>query len=103
MPRYEAEYIDAIRHAYHHNHSAPFLGQAHISFNGKFRDECLNEHWFISLTHARSVIEAWRIEYNTERRHRSLGNRMLEEFAADQLKEQAERRMLTADSNALPD
>ena len=44
------------------------------SFNGKFRDECLNEHWFISLAHARSVIEAWRIEYNTERPHSSLGN-----------------------------
>ena len=33
-------------------------------FNEKFRDECLNEHWFISLAHARSIIEAWRIEYN---------------------------------------
>ena len=42
------------------------------SFNGKFRDECLNEHWFISLAHARRIIEAWRIEYNTERPHRSL-------------------------------
>ena len=72
------------------------------SFNGKFRDECLNEHWFISLAHARGVIEAWRIEYNTERPHSSLGNRTPEEFA-DQLKEQSERRMLTADSNALPD
>ena len=43
------------------------------SFNGKFRDECLNEHWFISLAHARRIIEAWRIEYNTERPHSSLG------------------------------
>ena len=51
------------------------------SFNGKFRDECLNEHWFISLAHARSVIEAWRIEYNTERPHSSLGNRTPQEFA----------------------
>ena len=73
------------------------------SFNGKFRDECLNEHWFISLAHARSVIEAWRIEYNTERPHSALGNRTPEEFAADQLKRQAERRMLTADSNPVPD
>ena len=30
------------------------------SFNGKFRDECLNEHWFVSMRHARQVIEAWR-------------------------------------------
>jgi putative transposase len=51
------------------------------SFNGKFRDECLNEHWFISLAHARSVIEAWRIEYNTERPHSSPGNLTPEEFA----------------------
>jgi len=51
------------------------------SFNGKFRDECLNEHWFISLAHARSVIEAWRIEYNTERPHSSLSNLTPEEFA----------------------
>ena len=72
------------------------------SLNGKFRDECLNEQWFISLAHARSVIETWRIEYNTERPHSSLGDRTPEEFA-DQLKEQAERRMLTADSNAIPD
>ena len=57
------------------------------SFNGKFRDECLNEHWFISLAHARSIIEAWRIEYNTERPHSSLGNRTPHEFAADRKNE----------------
>ncbi len=34
------------------------------SFNGKFRDECLNEHWFVSLHDAREKIEAWRREYN---------------------------------------
>jgi putative transposase len=34
------------------------------SFNGRLRDECLNEHWFTSITHARTVIEAWRREYN---------------------------------------
>ena len=53
------------------------------SFNGKFRDECLNEHWFLSLAHARRVIEVWRIEYNTERPHSSLGNRTPEEFAVE--------------------
>ena len=73
------------------------------SFNGKFRDECLNEHWFISLTHARDIIEAWRIEYNTERPHSSLGNRTPQEFAADQTKKDEERVFLTADSNAIPD
>jgi putative transposase len=50
------------------------------SFNGKFRDECLNEHWFMSLQHARSRIEAWRIEYNTERPHSSLDDLTPEEF-----------------------
>lgn len=43
------------------------------SFNGRLRDECLNEHWFTSLHHARVVIEAWRREYNEERPKRSLG------------------------------
>jgi len=43
------------------------------SFNGRFRDECLNEHWFVSMRHARQLIEEWRIEYNTERPHSSLG------------------------------
>jgi putative transposase len=43
------------------------------SFNGRFRDECLNEHWFTSLQHARVVIEAWRQEYNNERPKKSLG------------------------------
>jgi len=42
------------------------------SFNGKFRDECLNEHWFLSMRHAREVIAAWRHEYNAERPHSSL-------------------------------
>jgi putative transposase len=43
------------------------------SFNGRFRDECLNQHWFASLEEARQIVEAWRIEYNTERPHRALG------------------------------
>jgi putative transposase len=50
------------------------------SFNGRFRDECLNEHWFITMAHARSTIEAWRIEYNTERTHSSLDDLTPEEF-----------------------
>jgi Integrase core domain len=43
------------------------------SFNGWFRDECLNEHWFTSLQHARVIVEAWRREYNEERPKKSLG------------------------------
>jgi transposase InsO family protein len=43
------------------------------SFNGRFREECLNEHWFTSLAHAQAVIETWRREYNEERPKKSLG------------------------------
>ena len=43
------------------------------SFNGRLRDECLNEHWFVSLGHAKTIIEAWRQEYNNERPKKSLG------------------------------
>jgi putative transposase len=44
------------------------------SFNGKLRDECLNENYFINLIHAREIIENWRLEYNSERPHSFLGN-----------------------------
>lgn len=43
------------------------------SFNGRLRDECLNEHWFVSLAHARVEIETWRREFNEERPKKSLG------------------------------
>ncbi len=52
------------------------------SFNGRFRDECLNEHWFISLEDARRNIEAWREDYNQVRPHSSLGNQTPQEFMA---------------------
>ncbi len=44
------------------------------SFNGKFRDECLNQHWFLGLADARQLIEAWRVDYNMVRPHSALGN-----------------------------
>jgi len=43
------------------------------SFNGRLRDECLNEHWFLNLTHAQTLIETWRREYNEERPKKALG------------------------------
>lgn len=43
------------------------------SFNGRLRDECLNEQWFTSLAHAKAVIEDWRREYNEQRPKKSLG------------------------------
>ena len=61
------------------------------SFNGKLRDECLNEHWFLSLYDAREKIEAWRMEYNRERPHSSLQNMTPEEFRASVTRPTAER------------
>lgn len=52
------------------------------SFNGKFRDECLNEHWFRDLGHAREEIANWRMDYNSERPHSSLNYMTPAEFAA---------------------
>jgi putative transposase len=43
------------------------------SFNGRLRDECLNEQWFLNLAHAQAIIEAWRREYNEERPKKGLG------------------------------
>ncbi|MFJ5477582.1 IS3 family transposase [Pectobacterium carotovorum] len=50
------------------------------SFNGSFRDECLNVHWFLSLEDAREKVEHWRQEYNQQRPHSSLNNQTPEEF-----------------------
>ena len=55
------------------------------SFNGRLRDECLNEHWFMSLPLARTIVESWRDDYNAfgptvlwaTKRSRSLHNRWL--------------------------
>ena len=44
------------------------------SFNGRFRQECLNENWFLSLEDARKKVESWRNHYNGERPHSALGN-----------------------------
>ena len=51
------------------------------SFNGRFRDECLNTNWFISLKHARSIIEEWRNDYNEVRPHSSLKGTTPKEYA----------------------
>jgi putative transposase len=51
------------------------------SFNGSFRDECLNVNWFLSIEDAREKIERWRIEYNEFRPHSSLEDLTPKEFA----------------------
>ena len=50
------------------------------SFNGKFRDECLNDNWFVNILEARETAETWRNDYNTERPHSSLGYKTPVEF-----------------------
>ena len=59
------------------------------SFNGRLRDECLNEHWFTSLAHARVLIERWRREYNEERPKKILGGMTPSQYA-----KQLERKQL---------
>ena len=51
------------------------------SFNGRLRDECLNINWFMSIKHAREVIESWRQDYNEVRPHSSLKGRSPKEYA----------------------
>ena len=43
------------------------------SFNGKFRDECLNQNWFVDVREARQVIKTWRVDYNTVRAAQFVG------------------------------
>jgi putative transposase len=52
------------------------------SFNGTFRSECLNTHWYLDLKEVRHLIEAWRHEYNESRPRASLADRTPSEFAS---------------------
>jgi putative transposase len=54
------------------------------SFNGRFREECLNAHWFESIDDANEKIDAWRWDYNENRPHRSLEGLTPREFAVKQ-------------------
>lgn len=47
-------------------------GQLFQAFNGKFRDECLNEHWFSTLAEARAIVASWRRDYNENRPHSAI-------------------------------
>jgi putative transposase len=58
------------------------------SFNGRLRDECLNEHLFTSYRHAREIIENWRMDYNLNRPHTSLDGLTPHEFATRSRKNQ---------------
>ena len=60
------------------------------SFNGSFRDECLNAHWFLSLEDASEKIEMWRMDYNAYRPHSSLGGQTPDEFIEMHLKNETQ-------------
>ncbi len=70
------------------------------SFNGSFRDECLNAHWFLSLEDAVEKIETWRIEYNHYRPHSSLNDLSPAAFIAKMMKESEMKRSLPGASAA---
>ena len=87
-PEFTGQALDAW--AYQHQVTLDFIDPGKPmqngyleSFNGKFRDECLNVHWFRSLADARQTITAWKESYNTERPHSALGGRTPREGAAD--------------------
>jgi putative transposase len=52
------------------------------AFNGRLRQECLNESWFMSLEDAKEKVESWRVDYNSKRPHGAMGNLAPAEFAA---------------------
>lgn len=72
------------------------------SFNGSFRDECLNSHWFLSLKDAEEKIEAWRNEYNQYRPHSSLNDMTPVEFIGHCKKEMIENSTLPGASSSVP-
>ena len=63
------------------------------SFNGRFRDECLNEHLFGNMAEARRIIETWRIDYNTQRPHTSLNGLTPQTFATRPRQGQTENKL----------
>ena len=65
----------------------PYQNGSVESFNGKLRDECLNENWFLSLKDAKMLIETWREEYNSERPHSALGGRTPNEVRCGTIKQ----------------
>jgi putative transposase len=84
------ELISRALEAWAHQHAVTLhfidpgkpMQNAHCeSFHGRLRDECLNEHWFLSLGDARRIVEAWRQDYNRERPHSALGYQTPAAFA----------------------
>ena len=84
-PEFSGKAMDewAYQHCVKLNFIAPGKPQENAyaeTFNGKFRDECLNENWFMTIQHAKEIVEVWRLDYNEVRPHSSLGNLTPVEF-----------------------
>ena len=73
------------------------------SSNGRFRDECLNEHWFTSMAHAQAIIEAWRREYNEERPKKGLGGLTPDRYAKRMVIERSPAFLLVSPMPNQPD
>jgi len=69
-------------HLHHIQPGKPMQNAFIESFNGTFRDDCLNQHWFSSIAEARLLIEHWRTEYNRLRPHSSIGRIPPDSFAS---------------------
>ena len=85
-PEFTSREFDAWAHrrGVHHDFIRPGkpMENAFVeSFNGKLRDECLNEEWFLDLDDAKRKIEVWRVDYNETRPHSTLDQRTPTEFA----------------------
>jgi putative transposase len=84
------ELISRVLEQWAHDHAVALhfidpgkpIQNAHCeSFHGRLRDECLNEHWFLSLGDARHIVESWRQDYNRDRPHSALGYQTPAEYA----------------------
>lgn len=85
-PEFQSKALDAWAHHHHvqlvfSRPGKPVDNTFIEAFNGRVRDECLNQHWFLSLADARRTIEHWRQTYNTARPHRALEGRTPCEYA----------------------
>jgi putative transposase len=85
-PEFAGQVLDQWAHAHHVvldfiDPGKPTQNAYAESFNGRLRDECLNESWFVSLADARATIEAWRVDYNVARPHSGLADRTPTAFA----------------------
>jgi putative transposase len=101
-PEFISRVLDqwAYKHKVHLDFIEPGkpIQNAHIeSFNGRYRDECLNLHYFTDLQEAREITETWRIDYNTFRPHSSIHGLTPDAFATKWQEEQNQNQQPNTD------